>query len=36
MSRRLPVTPAPGSLEDYASGFDELFSKRNQREGFRR
>ena len=35
-SRRLPATPAPGPLEDYASAFDELFSKRNPREGFRR
>lgn len=36
MSQRLAVTPAPGPLEDYASAFDELFSKRNQRELFRR
>ena len=36
MSKRLPVTPVPGPLEDYASAFDELFSKRNQRELFRR
>ncbi len=36
MSQRLAVTPAPGPLEDYASAFDELFGKRNQRELFRR
>lgn len=36
MSKRLPVSPAPGPLEAFASAFDELFSKRNQRELFRR
>ncbi len=36
MSKRLPVTPAPGPLEAFAQAFDELFSKRNQREAFRR
>lgn len=36
MTKRLAVTPAPGPLEDYAQRFDELFAKRNQREGFRR
>ncbi len=36
MSQRLPVTPAPGPLEAFASAFDELFGKRNQRESFRR
>lgn len=36
MSNRLPVTPAPGLLEAYAQAFDPLFSKRNQRETFRR
>jgi len=36
MTERLAVTPAPGPLEDYAQRFDELFAKRNQREGFRR
>jgi SRSO17 transposase len=36
MSARLPVTPAPGPLERYAQGFDELFSQRSQREAFRR
>ena len=36
MSKRLPVTASPGLLEDYARAFDSLFSKRNQRETFRR
>ena len=36
MTRRLPVRPAPGPLEDYAKGFDDLFSSRAQRQGFRR
>ncbi|MEE9146568.1 MAG: IS701 family transposase [Candidatus Tectomicrobia bacterium] len=36
MSQRLPVPPAPGPLEDYARAFDDLFSRRNQREAFRR
>jgi hypothetical protein len=36
MSKRLAVTPAPGPLEDYARAFDDLFSKRNQRNAFRR
>jgi hypothetical protein len=36
MTERLPATPAPGPLEDFAQHFDGLFSKRNQREGFRR
>ncbi len=36
MTKRLPVTPAPGPLEEYSEQFDELFSLRNQREGFRR
>ncbi len=36
MSKRLPVTPAPGPLEEYSQHFDELFSLRNQRESFRR
>lgn len=36
MSQRLPVTPAPEPLEAYAEHFDAQFSKRNQREGFRR
>src|SRR6516165_4015913 len=36
MSHRLPVPPAPGPLEAYAQAFDDLFTKRTQREGFRR
>jgi SRSO17 transposase len=36
MTQRLPVTPAPIPLERYAQQFDDLFSKRNQRECFRR
>ena len=36
MTKRLPVSPAPGPLEDYAERFDGLFGARAQREGFRR
>ena len=37
MTRRLPVRPAPGPLEDYATRFDDLFRRaRAQREDFRR
>jgi len=36
MSKRLPVTPTPGPLEEYSKQFDELFSLRNQRHSFRR
>jgi hypothetical protein len=36
MSQRLAVTPAPGPLESFAQAFDDLLSKRNQREVFRR
>ena len=36
MTERLPVSPAPGPLEDYSRQFDALFSQRNQRESFRR
>jgi SRSO17 transposase len=36
MTKRLPVTPAPAPLEEYAIRFDNLFSARAQREGFRR
>jgi hypothetical protein len=33
MTKRVPVESAPGPLEDYAAHFDDLFSKRAQREG---
>ncbi len=36
MTKRLPVSPAPGPLEEYATRFDDLFAARAQREGFRR
>ena len=36
MTRRLPVAPSPGPLEEYATRFDDLFRARAQREGFRR
>jgi SRSO17 transposase len=36
MTQRLPVTPAPGPLDDYCQQFDPLFTQRNQRDGFRR
>jgi SRSO17 transposase len=36
MTRRYPVSTAPGPLEDYAQGFDDLFRARAQRHGFRR
>ena len=37
MTKRLPVEPAPGPLEGYATRFDDLFGRaRAQREGFRR
>ncbi len=36
MTKRSPVSPAPGPLEDYAEGFDDLFGARAQRHGFRR
>ena len=35
MTKRLPVTPAPAPLEEYAVRFDHLFRARAQREGFR-
>jgi DDE superfamily endonuclease len=36
MTRRYPVSPAPGPLEDYGIVFDDLFSARAQRHSFRR
>jgi SRSO17 transposase len=36
MTRRLPVAPSPGPLEEYAARFDDLLRARAQREGFRR
>jgi hypothetical protein len=36
MTKRLPVTAAPLPLEAYAAEFDDLFTQRSQREGFRR
>jgi hypothetical protein len=36
MTERLPAAPAPGPLENFVQGFDDLFAKRSQREGFRR
>src|ERR671930_2361163 len=35
MTQRLPCPPAPGPLEDYATGFDPLFGSLAQRRGFR-
>jgi len=36
MTKRYPVSPAPGPLEGYAQSFDDLFSARAQRHAFRR
>jgi len=36
MTKRLPATAAPLPLEEYAAQFDNLFTQRSQREGFRR
>jgi len=36
MTRRYPVSPAPGPLENYAACFDDLFGARAQRHAFRR
>jgi SRSO17 transposase len=35
MTVRRPVPPAPGPLEGYAAGFDDLFASLAQRRGFR-
>jgi hypothetical protein len=35
MTKRLTCPPAPGPLEDYAIGFDEVFANVAQRRGFR-
>ncbi len=35
MTKRLPATAAPMPLEEYAARFDDLFTRRCQREGFR-
>ncbi len=36
MTKRLPVEPSPGPIEEYAARFDDLFRTRAQRHGFRR
>jgi hypothetical protein len=36
MTKRSPVSPAPGPLENYAGRFDDLFGARAQRQGLRR
>ncbi len=36
MTKRSPVSPAPGPLENYAARFDDLFGARAQRHSFRR
>ena len=36
MTKRQEATTAPVPLEDYIKQFDEVFSKLNQRDGFRR
>ncbi|MFD7281661.1 IS701 family transposase [Streptomyces sp. NPDC059862] len=35
MTARRPCPPAPGALEQYAAGFDDLFDSLAQRRGFR-
>jgi hypothetical protein len=35
MTKRSPVTPAPGPLEEYAERSEHLFGSRAQREDFR-
>ncbi len=34
MTKRSPVSPAPGPFEDYAMSFDDLFGARAQRHAF--
>jgi len=36
MTKRLPATPSPGPLEEYAACFDDLFAQVSQRESLRR
>ena len=36
VTRRLPVEPSPGPLEEYAARFDDLSGARAQGDGFRR
>src|SRR5918993_2653261 len=36
MTKRSPVSPSPGPLEDYCQRFDDLFGARAQRHAFRR
>src|ERR671910_1765519 len=36
MTKRVPVEPAPGPLEEYAARFDDLFATLAQRQAFRR
>src|SRR5215211_6769325 len=36
MTKRSPVSPAPGPLEDYVRSFDDLFGARAQRHSLRR
>src|SRR4029453_18744387 len=36
MTKRVPASPAPGSLEDYAARFDDLFATLAGRQAFRR
>ena len=36
MTKRLPATPGPGTLEDYAARLDDLFGTLAQRQAFRR
>lgn len=36
MTKRVPASPAPGPLEDYAVCFDDLFATLAQRQAFRR